>query len=152
MLIQNPGLANKKLTMRFTRDENGNPMTLQGSAQGVFDVPETDGAFLLRTPGWGTPRAARSLEEAELPPVLKPKLAAPAPKVEADGEEEAVKLLDSIKALRSKAEAREFGAEHGVTLDEDMKLGEMKERLEAELFESDGEETDAEEKIEEPQG
>jgi hypothetical protein len=44
--IQNRALAGVALQLRFS------PQQVTGDAQGIFDVPEEDGAFLLGTSGW----------------------------------------------------------------------------------------------------
>jgi hypothetical protein len=59
MEIQNPLLAGQRLGLRYTRNDDGTPITVSGDERGVFDVPEKDGEFLLGTPGWTRPRKAR---------------------------------------------------------------------------------------------
>ena len=163
MKIQNQKLAGEAITLRYATNEHGSRLQVRGDAEGVFEVPERDAQALLKTPGWKSVRAPRTLDDAppaaELPPT-RPRIAPPAPrltpdapvappapaaaetKAEPSDEEKAAALEAAITGLRTKADAIALGKEHGVKLDEDMKLVEMKERLIAELFEGDEEKAD----------
>lgn len=67
MLVQNPNLAGKELLLRYSGK------LVKGDADGVFDVPEKDGRFLLDNGDtWRQPKKAK--------PVAAPKTAAEAPK------------------------------------------------------------------------
>lgn len=164
MKVQNINLAGEKLTLRYHFDEDGGRIAVQGDSQGIFEVPDRDGQFLLTTPGWGEPvtRVARSLEEvstASSPNVrLKPPLAPPMPTgalkaptqpapaeddesaeegEEGEGDKEGTEEGPDISAIKTKADALAIAKEYGVDLDEDMLLREMKEKLELELYGTD---------------
>lgn len=123
MKIQNPNMASQSLSLRYTRDDEGRSVLCTGDSQGVFDVSERDARFLLGTKGW---------REVQTPSKQAPPLDDVGDD-QADGDQAAA----DIEGLRTKAAAMEMAAQYGITLDEEMKLSEMKEKLEAELFEED---------------
>lgn len=84
--IQNQNMKGQKLACRYTRDDDGIPISVQGDADGVFDMPERDANLILGTPGWSlakspakptaaasqaAPQAAKSLKAPK--PLTEPK-------------------------------------------------------------------------------
>lgn len=117
MKIQNPAMAGQALTLRFARDDNGNPVTATGDAKGVFDLPQKDAEFLVSTPGWGPLRAASLVQEAAPAPAPAPTPApapaaaetAPAPAAEA--EEEVGPDLNALDKDQLLEVAKKYGIE-----------------------------------------
>lgn len=161
MRIQNKNMANTPMTLRFT-SQDGDRVVVKGDEHGVFDVPEKEAKFLIGTPGWTPLREASELEEPAPPakpdappsapkpvgfkpappgpakPAEKPAVAPEKPAEKpAVAEDLAVAALRAeVTGLRSKADALAFAELHEIEgLDAEMKLSEMKEKIEAELFE-----------------
>lgn len=115
----------------FARVEGGGKAVATSDAEGVFDVPDRDGAWLCETSGFKPVRSARPLPAPE-PPAEEPPPAEPEPEEEAaEPEEEAA---PDVEGLRTKAEALALAEEYGVELDPDMLLRDMKEALAAALY------------------
>lgn len=138
MKIQNTALAGATLGLRYGRDSDGRPVAVKGDENGVFEMPEKDAEFLLQTEGWRIPRLAKSLPEAPapapepepVPAALQDPPAADADDEDLDDEEE----IPDVDGLRTKAAAMEMAEQYGVELDSDMRLSDMKAKLEDELF------------------
>jgi len=141
MKIQNLSLKGGKLALRYTRDENGVPVTCVGDKDGVFEMGERDALMLLDTPGWRRPGKTPAVTAPVAPkaPTLADTVAkgtaeAPPPsKTPANVPDEDELEAPDINGLRTKAAAQAMAAlwrERGYEiplLDEDtQKLSDMK--------------------------
>lgn len=136
MKIKNKALANSALSLRYTRDENGIPLSVQGDAEGIFEIAEKDALFLLATPGWaavGTeaPVVAATAEKKAVPApvavVEEKKAEEPAPQ-----EEELPEGPDLTH--KTKAQLLDIAAEYGVGIPKGAKVEEIRSQLNAALY------------------
>ena len=146
MKIKNPALAGVELGLR---DGTG---SVTGDADGVFDLPDKDAEWLLRSPRWsrvktGTPVAAAAPEpppepEPEPEPAEPEPAPEPAPEPEAapdEGDDDDEAEGPDLDAM-TKAELLATAAEYGVDdVDAHMRKDDIKAAVEAAIFEDEGE-------------
>lgn len=158
MKLWNPNMKGAVLSLRYTRDENGRPIQVQGDAEGVFDLPDRDAEFLKETSGWYLPKAPKSAKPipvaVEAPKPEAPKEEAPEAKADSlpiDDPEDHSEVDDEgpdIDAIRTKVEAIAIadkwrGKGYDIPeFDDSMKLSEMKEYLVLGLYGDEDEEDD----------
>lgn len=162
--IQNRVMAGQKLALRYTRDRDGKPITVECDSRGCIEVSEDEAKFLARTPGWNRvgqkdprppvapsapskPSRSRTVREGpQNAPLEDPKKAEGAEGAEAkEGEKDDDE--PDVDGLRTKADAiklaskwRKKGYEIPELDADTQKLSEMKEVLSEALFASDEDE------------
>jgi hypothetical protein len=160
--LQNHSMCNETLSLRYTRDRDGVPLKVVGDAHGVFDLSEAhedDVALLSNSPGWRAPR--KDVRPVIAPPASRPTMsdavaqgpgALPTDSdsgVEDSGEDEGLEGPD-IDGLRTKAAAMALAVTWRAEgykipeLDDTMRLGAMKDVLNAALYPPEPDEDSAE--------
>ena len=127
MKIQNKALAGVALGV--------GGKTIQGDAEGCFDVPEKNAKALLDTPGWSQPKSGKAPSAAPEPPAAPP---------EDDLTEEVNEAVDEVTKAdeepddidldsMTKNELIDLAVDHGIDVDATMRKADIKEAIEAAL-------------------